>query len=223
MVAIVQGGTVVEAWEAGARVLLDERTHRIRNMVTEIGNPTEFDACWLHKYDPKSVGADDRLSVVAKVLFPPCPPRANETRAEYYERWRKVLKRSRKSRKLRRGWGSTYFERLTSFNGSENQVERAIHALSTWPRMEAAIVAHLSSPSIDGLRTRGSPCLQFIELLWAEDHTIDLNKTLGNFIGLGRLLSFIGNQTGKLPGKVVCHSVRAYCDKPSKLRALLAR
>ena len=165
----------------------------------------------------KSVGADDRLSVVAKVLFPGLTRRKGEDRLTYYGRCATLLQRALNQNRLHSGWGSTYFQRLLSLDGSENQIERAIHVLSTWQvRAEASIVAHTSCPRLDRLRKRGSPCLQYIEVLWRRDGVLDLvavyrnhdflNKALGNFLGLGRLLNFIATESGKTPGRLVCHS-----------------
>jgi thymidylate synthase len=233
MTAIVDGKDVVGAWKAGCQMVLAAQDHRIRNLITEIESPTHSEATWFQRYDPMTVGADDRLSVVAKVLFPTIRRVDGESREHYYARWAEVLRRGRKSGRLHSSWGSTYFERLLSLDGSDNQIDRAIHALTTWQRKETAIVMHLSAPHIDKLKPIGSPCLQFIEVLWAADDTIDLvalyrnhdflKKALGNFIGLARLLAFIAIEANKKPGKLICHSVRAYCDSAPKLRKLVAQ
>jgi hypothetical protein len=234
MAAIIHGATAAEAWLHGATLVLQTPGHVIRNLVTEIEDPVLVQADWHDRFDPLAVGASDRMSVVAKVLFPGLPRRAGEPRTAYYQRCTALLERALKRHKLHSSWGGTYFQRLVSLNGSENQIERAIRVLTNWQvRGEAAIVAHTSSPAIDGLRKRGSPCLQYIEILWRNDGTLDLvavyrnhdflNKTLGNFVGLGRLLNFIATESAKRPGRVVCHSVRAYTEHVGKLRALVAR
>jgi thymidylate synthase len=233
MTTVVGGHDAVEAWKAGCQAILTAQDSRIRNLITEIGNPTVLHPDWFRNYNPMSVGADDRLSVVAKVLFPEHPRAGGETREQYYSRWAAVLRRGRKTRRPHSSWGSTYFERLLSLDGSDNQLERAIHVLSTWQRKETAIVMHLSAPCVDKLKPIGSPCLQFVEVLWSADDTVDLvalyrnhdflKKSLGNFIGLGRLLAFIASESNKKPGKLICHSVRAYCDSAPKLRQLIAK
>lgn len=233
MSAAVVGDDAVGAWKAGCHAILATQDAKVRNLITEIANPTLSSPDWLRNYDPMSVGVDDRLSVVAKVLFPEVPRAAGETREQYYSRWAAVLRRGRKTGRLHSSWGSTYFERLLSLDGSDNQIERAIHSLTTWQRKETAIVMHLSAPKIDKLKPIGSPCLQFAEILWSADGTIDLvavyrnhdflKKALGNFIGLGRLLAFIAGESEKKPGKVICHSIRAYCDSTAKLRKLIAK
>jgi thymidylate synthase len=233
MPTLVSGSTVVDAWRAGCQAVLGIQHHRVRNLITEIERPTLSNPIWLRSYDPMSVGADDRLSVTAKVLFPTMRRLNGEPREHYYARWATILRRGRKSGKLHSSWGSTYFERLLSLDGSDNQIERAIHALTTWQRKETAIVMHLSAPHIDRLKPIGSPCLQFVEVLWDADDTIhlvalyrnhdSLKKALGNFIGLGRLLAFIAHGANKKPGTLICHSVRAYCDSAPKLRQLVAQ
>lgn len=234
MAAIVQGDTAAEAWKRGAHLLLSTPGHTLRTLITEIDRPTEMDAAWYTCFDPKRVGAADRMSVVSKVLFPDIPRRAGESRLAFYARCSSLLQRAIDKGSLRTSWGGTYFQRLISLDGSDNQIERAIRVLTQWKaRSETAIVAHLSSPKIDGLRLRGSPCLQYIEILWGRDGKLDLvavyrnhdflNKTLGNFIGLGRLLQFIAHESGKHTGRVICHSVRAYTDDVTRLRKLLAQ
>jgi len=136
MVHSVSGSSIPNAWKAASLIVLDAEKHRIRNLVVEIEDPSQFDESWLRQYDPKSVGANDRLSVVAKVLFPDSPRRNEETREEYYFRWKAMLSRARKSGALHTSWGSTYFERLLSLDNSDNQIERMIHALTTWQRKE---------------------------------------------------------------------------------------
>jgi muramoyltetrapeptide carboxypeptidase LdcA involved in peptidoglycan recycling len=43
--------------------------------------------------------------------------------------------------------------------------------------------------------------------------TVDyFNKTLGNLIGLSKLLQFICIQSGRVPGKLIIHSANAYYD-----------
>ncbi len=234
MISTVEGADAVEAWQRGAELLISTPGHILRNLITEISNPTFEDNTWCDRFDPRSVGAVDRLSVVAKVLFPKAQKGANESRETYYRRWRDVLVRARAMRRLHSSWNGTYFERLLNLDNSDNQIERAIRILSEWNiRSETAFVAHLSSPTIDTPRPRGAPCLQFLEILWQDGGIIDLvalyrnhdflNKALGNFIGLGRLLKFIAAESNKRPGRLICHSVRAYTEKVGQLQRLISQ
>lgn len=230
MAQIIQGQNAVEGWQNGCRAILAAPNNRIRNLITVINRPTVLDPQWLEQFSSQRVGENDSVSVVAKVLFPIQGKRQNETRTDFYARWNSTLKRGRKIGSLHAPWG-TYFERLTNFAGTENQLENMILALSNWrQRYEASLVAHTSSPTEDRLRPIGAPCLQYIEVLWREE-AIDLVavyrnhdfllKALGNFIGLGQLLKFIATESDKVAGTLTCHSVRAYSDKPARLRRLL--
>ena len=158
MVHLVQGSDAVEGWRRGCDLLLQTPGRMVSNLITEIQRPTEIEDSWYDRFDPKSVGAPDRMSVVAKVLFPDLPRQQGEARDAYYNRCARMLQRGLRTRRLRSSWGSTYFQRLVSLDGSDNQIERAIRALCDWQvRSETAITAHLSSPKLDGLRKRGSP------------------------------------------------------------------
>jgi thymidylate synthase len=233
MPELASGMDVVDAWKNASKLIIRNQTHRIRNLVVDIERPTTFSRAWLKKFDPKGVGSTDRLSVVVKVLFPYTGKKPNETREHFYGRWNEALKKNKEKKRLRAPWG-TYFNRLTAFGGTENQLENIIRALSTWRmRPAAALVAHTSAPTMDTIKPIGSPCLQYVEVLWRPDDVIDLvavyrnhdflKKALGNYIGLGRLLEFIAGESGKTPGHVICHSVHAYCDEPNRLRALIAK
>jgi hypothetical protein len=233
MAELTAGVDIVDAWKKASKLVLKAPENRVRNLVVEIDNPTKFERPWLKRFDPKGVGSTDRLSVVVKVLFPFTGRKTGETRDEFYDRWNASLEENRRKKRLRAPWG-TYFGRLTNFGSNENQLENIIKALSGWRmRPEAALIAHTSAPTLDTIKPIGSPCLQYIEILWGRDDVIDLvavyrnhdflKKALGNYIGLGQLLHFISSESNKKAGKIVCHSVRAYCDEPGRLRTLLAK
>ena len=74
-------------------------------------------------------------------------------------------------------------------------------------------------------------CMQYIELLCPDRETVSLlavyrnhdyfQKALGNFIGLGQLLKFICDQTGRQAGTLTCHSAHAYYQSnKAELRSL---
>ncbi|MDM0015766.1 hypothetical protein QTH87_25225 [Variovorax sp. J22P168] len=170
---------------------------------------------------------------VANTLFPQRTYERSANRTEFYARYLNAHDRAHKWQRGRHAWG-TYFERLVRFPASGvNQLDRVVEKLNTWPqRSTTGLVFHLSSPAFDAPRTRGGPCLQFVEILWNANDTLDFvvvyrnhdffNKVLGNYVGLGRLLKFICTESGKQPGKLVCHSVHAYRDSTQQqLRALI--
>jgi hypothetical protein len=215
---VISAETAVDAWKAGVGVLLDNV--EVTNLITTVEDPTRFERAWLSDLSPHFV--DDRydnLRDVVNTIFPIGIAQRSATRADLFNRY--LLTHDRATRWRGRKWG-TYFERLVRFPpGGVNQLDRAIDKLRSWPRRcKTGLVFHLSSPEIDAPRTRGGPCWQFAEILWQSEDMIDLvvvyrnhdfmNKVLGNFIGLGQLLKFICEESGKEPGRLLCHSVHAF-------------
>lgn len=208
--------TCAEAWLDVAGHLLTKGPDD-SNVVVTITDSTLFDQAWLTRFNPRAVRSKgDQIRDVANTVFPQKTWKNSADRPAFYERYKKAHRRGGKKR-----WG-TYFGRLISFGEKkENQLERVISVLNTWKNNpHAALTVHLSSPEFDSLRPLGAPCWHYGEFLCPDRGSIDLvvvyrnhdyfNKALGNFIGLSRLLAFVCDQTGRKPGKLVCHSVRAY-------------
>lgn len=220
---LVEHATSIEAWRLGVAAIL-AAGGELSNLVTTIHQPCVIDPSWLVECSPhKFTKKGDDIRDVANTIFPARLAARVADRDALYTMYLQRHDRARRWARRRYAWG-TYFERLIRFPpDGVNQLERVIDKLRTWPvRNTTGLVFHLSSPTIDAPRTRGGPCWHYGELLWNADSTIDLvavyrnhdffNKVLGNFIGLGRLLEFICEQSGKSPGKLICHSVHAYHD-----------
>jgi hypothetical protein len=217
----VQGETAVEAWRQGAQLVLEHG--EISNLITRIASPTVFDHSWLDELTPRQYDRKyDDISDVVNTIFPWKLASRYPNREQFVAQYLRRHDRGQRWRRNRSAWG-TYFERMTRFPGSGgvNQLLRAIDKLSTWPnRSKTGLVFHLSSPAVDSPRTRGGPCWQFGEILWRQGNVLDFvavyrnqdffNKALGNFIGLGQLLRFICESSGKQPGALICHSVHAF-------------
>lgn len=217
----VEGTTPLEAWRAGVAEVL--KASELFNLFTTIERPHALDEAWLHRHSARARGfRGDDLREVAKTIFPFDLLDRFPARADLYREYLRRHDRAMRFRRNRSAWG-TYFERLVRFPGhpGTNQLEVAIAKLSSWSkRSGTALVFHLSTPACDTPRTRGGPCWQFGEIVWRHDGSLDLvvvyrnhdfyNKALGNFIGLGQLLRFVCDASGKSVGKVLCHSVHAY-------------
>ncbi len=232
MSVLVEQATAFDAWQADVEILLNHGG-ALHNLITTIEQPCFVDPTWLSDRSPHmfKVGGDD-IRDVANTIFPAKLAARAGDRPGLYALY---LARHDRAQRLAHGrpWG-TYFERLIRFPPTGvNQLERVIHKLRTWPiRNTTGLVFHLSSPAVDAPRTRGGPCWHYGELLWNADGTLDLvvvyrnhdffNKVLGNFVGLGRLLQFICEQSGKQPGRLVCHSVHAYHDSTKQVLRTMA-
>jgi hypothetical protein len=228
----VSGANAVEAWIAGANHIVASGS--AYHLFTTIDAPCTFQADWLRSYSPRRLGPTyDVLADVIQTIFPFRLSARIHQRNDLYAAYLDRHNRAKRWTRNRGAWG-TYFERMICFPPTGvNQLEVAIEKLSTWQRVTTAFVFHLSCASIDGPRRLGGPCWQFGELIWRDGNVLDLsvtyrnhdffNKALGNFIGLGLLLEFICNSSGKVPGRLTCHSVHAYSSvSRAKLESLAA-
>lgn len=216
--------------------ILRRNNRQYFNLITQIQSPINLDDSWLQDYSPHAtVRGADKIRDVIDTIFPIVLHDQFPRRVDFYNAYLERHYRAMKWPRNRARWG-TYFERLISFGqrNGPNQLERVIEKLINWPqRNTTGLVFHLSSPALDTPRTRGGPCWHFGEIIWHQNNVIDLvvvyrnhdyfNKALGNFIGLGQLLNFIATESGKTAGKLICHSVHAYSDKPLARLIDLAR
>jgi hypothetical protein len=77
-------------------------------------------------------------------------------------------------------------------------------------------------PTTDCNMTIGQPCLTHLSFKLLQDRSVSLTalyrthfyieKTLGNLLGLGQLLSFVAEEAGLTVGTLVCHSTMAQLD-----------
>jgi thymidylate synthase len=226
VINVISGNSPLDAWANAADQLLANKGCQAQDLIVEINDPTATDEdIWFEQYDPRQFGGSDGPSDVANTIFPIKTWENSADRSAFYARYIRAHKRSKNKR-----WG-TYFLRLIDFgNENVNQLERALTAVAEWKNSPRnAICFHLSSPQLDGLVPRGGPCLQAIQVHLRND-LVDFsvmyrnhdyfNKAFPNFIGLGRLLQFFSDETGRTPGKIVCLSAHAYADSKKKLKAL---
>jgi thymidylate synthase len=229
----VTGTTALDAWRQGVQLILNEG--EAFNLFTTIEHPAVFDTAWLDTHSPRrrGLGGDD-LREVIKTIFPYDLAQRLADRQDLYREYLRRHDRAMRFRRNRGKWG-TYFERLVRFpnNPDTNQLEAVITKLRNWQtRSGASLVFQLSTPARDTPRPRGGPCWQFGEIVWHPGNRLDLvvvyrnhdflNKSLGNFIGLGQLLNFICTASGRTPGRLLCHSVHAYNDGSKKALSALA-
>ncbi len=235
-IPIVEKETSLDAWRAGASLLLQSGS-ALSNLITTIQNPCAIDSMWLSNHSPHRYSSNgDNIRDVVNTIFPMKIAERASCRAAMYSAYLQRHDRAHRWKRGRHAWG-TYYERLIRFPSDRsgqvtvNQLERVIEKLRSWRRRSTTgLVFHLSSPVLDTPRIRGGPCWHYGELLWNHDDSIDLvavyrnhdfyNKVLGNYIGLGLLLKYICDESDKVAGKLICHSVHAYCDSSAR-QALL--
>jgi hypothetical protein len=182
--------------------------------------------------------AMEKVSTVANTLFPASWYRKNlgdDAAPHLYELERDTRQVSHRTAK--RG---TYFQRLVAWpdpeRGEVNQLSRAIDRLRaarergdrrgnayevgvTGP-MDDGFAAPIVIPGRDNL-VRGFPCLSHISfsLHEGEVHLTALyrshdyvSRAYGNYLGLGRILDFVGTESGWPIGEVTCISSSATAE-----------
>lgn len=232
MAHIITSNNNLDAWQQACLFLkLNHKSYF--NLILEINDPTNFVdlETWINQRNPINFGSSENISDIINTIFPYRFYERNNfaNRNEFYEKYINLYLKGKRIRS-HQSWG-TYFQRLINYSkhfevlAATNQLENGILALSGPKTPKNSIVFHLSSAALDASNTRlrGAPCWHFGELLCtSETNTVDLvavyrnhdyfNKTLGNLIGLSKLLHFICIESGRNPGKLIIHSANAYYD-----------
>jgi len=228
---IFDAKTPLEAW-ATVAAQLATGGQDIDQVLTTIDEPTNVESDTLSKYCPRKVKADlGSLRSVVRVLAPDTLKDTGKTRKERYEAAWAWYDKSRQRGLRLSNWKSTYFERLTRWESGTNQLETIIAKMNAWPyERVAAFYAHTTHMDLDHLTPQGNPCLQYVQFLQRKNQPLDmfalyrnhdfLEKALGNYIGLGRLLQFVAAETNQTPGKLSCLSVHAYLKQKQKVLKL---
>jgi hypothetical protein len=226
--------TLVSAWVSAARRL--EADGDQHGLMLHIKDPVAFalgeddvvcrvDA-FLREHDKCSV------STVANTIFPAALDRGDGIDA-LTERYLDVYER----RMHRQGEWGRYFHRMVAWpTGSGkgastvNQLAENIRSLGAMRRGDARFFGNVTEialfdPARDLRKKTNRQCLSFIELKPERDgdawrlsmmavyrNHYYVQRTLGNLIGLGRLLQFIADQTGFDVGTLTLQSTHACLD-----------
>ena len=226
--------TCAEAWLSAAQKLRNPGS--LYGLVLHITNPVHHTDT-----DHKVISHVDQflrdhksfpISTVANTIFPEqlYVPGKRDLLYKRYERQFPRIKKAVPD------WGR-YFHRMISWKKSrdgktENQLETMIINLKKFgpeapdeKNRYHMYELSLFHPIRDANKFRGRQCLSFIEIKPELDgDTVRLHmtalyrshfymaKTLGNLIGLGRLLSFIARESGHEPGSLTIHSTYAELD-----------
>lgn len=234
---IIKSETALVAWKNAVQYLLANGGEDF-NLLVEIENGATFDPTWITDYDPSTLKPEfQSTKQVIDTIFPEKIYRFSNDRQHFHKRYRRFQNLNRAMRPLfsNKGqkWG-TYFGRLVNFGGSQkDQLEDLIDKMRRWNNHKGAYLFHTSSPETDKVRQRGGPCLQYGQFIHRGNDVYDLtvvyrnqdyfSKALGNFIGLGNVLGYVCHETGKEPGRLICHSVHAYFESSLATAKALAK
>lgn len=222
-----------DAWLSAALELVENGP--VNNMILHIEHPvihSETDDAIMTEVDAflREFGAYP-LSTVANTIFPEALYTPGKP-ALLYERYDRSFK---KIKSKAPDWGR-YFDRMINWKGSDGDNYRQLGTLvenlkkygpqtdrkQPYYNMYEMTLFH---PEKDAKKPLGRQCLSFIEI---KPERIDggarlhmtalyrshyyIARTLGNLIGLGRLLRFIAMETGCEIGTLTIHSTHAEID-----------
>ncbi|MGQ0589822.1 MAG: hypothetical protein ACT4N8_09870 [Sphingosinicella sp.] len=225
----VEGDDIIQAWLAGARALLGPSHDHITLTAEQEWEDSAIARRMLDDVADR-VGTE-RPSGVASVLCPPAVLRGEGATIDKLRRGWRFLGRGRQMGRRYSGWRDTYFERLTGRRAidanhtqeiKENRLLRIVEKINLWDtNVASSLYAHTDLPT-DTLRTRGAPCLQYVQFRVFDGDRIGvtglyrshdyLSKALGNLIGLQRLARFVAGETGRRFGRVTVISLAPICE-----------
>jgi hypothetical protein len=228
--------SLIAAWAEGARFISE--AGRDDFIVTlSSGVAWEPEPVDLRRLDQAAMKFSwERPSSVSEMILPAACEVENLNAADAIERGLLMLGRARRRGTRFSGWKHTYFERMVGecqdkdgnrHHLRQNKLLSVIEKLNLWNRnAEAACYIHTALDS-DTFRTRGGPCLQYVQFRAHGDNLLDViglyrahdygNKALGNLIGLNRLGRFVGHHTGRRLNAVAIVSLHPFADHKQRL------
>lgn len=234
MATLVPGGNCSDAWLSVVEHLLDCSGDSL-NVVVEIDDPTSESPHIRRLLDQflRSTGKKP-IEEAANTIFPKSlyfPTSGRESLYHHYETAWPLIKLFNK-------WG-TYFYRMIHWEaGNErlNQLEDTICKLrgtaSGTPRYRSIYEVSIYRPDTDRRITMGGPCLSHLSFKLAHGrlhltavyrNQYYIERAYGNFIGLGRLVEYVANESQIPVGQLTCISTHAELDGSKKSVGSLVR
>ncbi len=233
----IEAATPTQTWLKAAKYLAQQKERMLFNLILGVHEPTVVAAEDFRVHDLVNAFLNDHgkqpLVTTAGTIFPGSLYLQGGAKAVFTE-FPALYK------KFKTQWG-TYAGRMFSPTITSKGHERAplevliekLKAQAAHGHMRAAYEAkvfddsetcELSTyePESDCDMTRGQPCLTHLSFKLHQDKSVSLTalyrthfyieKTLGNLLGLGQLLSFVAEEAGLIAGTLVCHSTMAELD-----------
>ncbi len=230
--------TNVQGWLAAA-IAVRERGGEAHNVIIDIADPlaeTEIDVVIIREVDAfLRSHRRNTLSGVANTIFPQSTYDRHGPE-DFYGVYRDtVLPRVKQ---MTRDWGR-YFDRLTAWKKVEGTQVKIINPLDDLVQFMKTQVASdrtyrntyemtIYDPARDAGKVANRQCLSFISFKLTHHNQLLLTvmyrnhayvaRGLGNFIGLGRLMAFVADQTGVTLGSLTCISTHAEIDHGKNTR-----
>lgn len=230
--------TNVQGWLSAA-LAVKRAGGEAHNVIVDIANPlteSETDAVIICEVDAFLRGHHrNSLSGVANTIFPQSLYDRHGPEAFYSVYRDTVLPRMKK---MTRDWGR-YFDRLTAWKrvrGSKVAVINPLEELVSFMKEQIAsdrtyrnaYEMTVFDPTRDAGKVSNRQCLSFLSFKLTQENQLLLTvmyrnhayiaRGLGNFIGLGRLMTFVAEQSGATVGSLTCISTHAEIDHSKTTR-----
>lgn len=206
------------AWVAAIRTLAQAPGHKLSDLIVGIENPREEVPAIRAQAD--ALNKRWSIETTANMVFPRTYAVNGPSPERLAERYARIQQRLRHTPANRLG---TYFGQLVSYRSTPtaqpvNQLAIAVHNARTGRRMENVYDMIIQVPGYNS-RPRGFHCLAYLNfkieqgrlLLTAHyrNHWF-IDRAYGNYLGLGRLQSYLAGQMDLRPGSLLCISGHAF-------------
>lgn len=228
--------SLIDVWAAGAHHIVTKPMEGLM-IVLSAGTGWTPSSANLRKLDDKArTFGFETPSSVAEMLLPQTCMKAGFTALESIQRGTSLLGAGRRRGLTYSNWAHTYFERMIGSwcdkagrieTFRDNKLALVIAKLNAWPnRPKAALYIHTALDH-EGFRTRGGPCLQYIQFRVHGTRELEIigvyrahdygNKALGNLVGLDRVGRFVASHTGHSLSGVSVVSLHPMREQITKL------
>lgn len=232
-------------WREAVRCVDEQPGHAAYNVIVDVADPTTN----TNRQDPRVAVVDDFLSscgksveTVANTIFPAGLYYRYGAPAVFDVFRDKVLKKVRRNER----WSGYYFERMIDYPVPKGHPPNQLWDIVERMRNEQIRALNKFELSLfDPVRDvdkspYGGQCLSFLsfKIVPGAERTLTLTaiyrnhfyveKLLGNLIGLGRLMDFVGREAGLRVGALTVVSTHAEIELPNRARrsdlaAMIAR
>lgn len=221
---LISSNNCLTAWKDACNYII--KNGEGFNLMVHIDTPLAFTSSNLLEITNSGIISKKNIDDVVNTIFPSKLHQRNNgiSNSQFYDLHEQLYHRGKTMHSRNKGLWGNYFLRFTKFGSSKkNQLQKIIDDINSRNNQYAACyIMHVSSADIDSnTRNIGNPCLQYVQF-GQEQNTINLtavyrnhdflNKALGNYIGLSKLLEFVCQQTGRNIGTFACHSIHYFLD-----------
>lgn len=226
---LIQSNNCLTAWKDACNFIINNGNGN--NLLVHINNPLGYTDRQIREIIDDGLFTSKNIDDVVNTIFPyKLRGRCRELQnSHFYDQHERLYERGKSMHRRNRSLWGNYFLRFTKFGATKkNQLQKIINDINARTNQYAACyIMHVSSIDTDSnTRNIGNPCLQYVQFgqdgrninMTAVYRNHDfLNKALGNYIGLAKLLEFVCQETGRNIGTFTCHSIHYFLEEKQRV------